>query len=43
MSNPYYFLDKNLEIGFNIDLQSHNLIHASSILTIIPKYPSFGI
>ena len=43
MINPYYFIDKNLKNGFKIDLESHNISHANSILTIIPKFPEFGI
>ena len=42
MINPYYFIDKNLEIGFKINLESHNFSHANSILTILPKFPEFG-
>ena len=43
MINPYYFIDKNLKIGFKINLESHNIGHANSILTITPKFPEFGI
>ena len=43
MINPYYFFDKNLEIGFKINLESHNFSHANSISIIIPKFPEFGI
>ena len=43
MINPYYFFDKNLKIGFKINLESHNFSHANSILTILPKFPEFGI
>ena len=43
MINPYYFIDKNLKIGFKINLEIHNFSHANSILTIIPKFPEFGI
>ena len=43
MINPYYFIDKNLENGFKINLESHNISHANSILTITCKYPEFGI
>ena len=43
MINPLYFIDKNLKIGFKIILESHNFSHANSILTIIPKFPEFGI
>ena len=43
MINPYYFIDKNLKIGFKINLESHNFSHASSILSILPKFPESGI
>ena len=43
MINPYYFIDKNLKIGFKIDLENHNISHANSILTITPKFPEIGI
>ena len=43
MINPYYFIDKNLKVGFKINLESHNFSHANSILTILPKFPEFGI
>ena len=45
MINPYYFIDKNLKIGFknNLDLESHNFSHANSILSILPKFPEYGI
>ena len=43
MNNPYYFIDKNLKIGFKIDLESHNFSHAKSILSILPKFPEYGI
>ena len=40
---PYYFIDGNLKNGFKINLESHNIGHANSILTITPKFPEFGI
>ena len=43
MFNPYYFIDKNLKIGFKINLESHNISHANSILNIIPNFPDIGI
>ena len=43
MINPYYFIDKNLKIGFKINLESHNISHANSILSILPKFPEYGI
>ena len=42
MLNPYYFTDKNLKVGFKIDLDGHDINHANSKLTITPIYPEFG-
>ena len=41
--NPYYFIEENLKNGFKINLESHNISHANSILTITPNLPEFGI
>ena len=43
MINPYFFIDKNLKIGLKINLESHNFSLANSILTVLPKYPEYGI
>ena len=43
MLKPYYITDKNLQVGFKIDLDSHHINHANSYITIIPNYPEFGI
>ena len=43
MINPYYFIDENLREGFKINLDSHNLHHSNSKLTIKPNHPEFGI
>ena len=43
MNNPYYFIDKNLKIGFKNNLESHNFSHAISILSITPNFPEFGV
>ena len=43
MINPYYFIGEILKNGFKINLESHNISHANSNLTIIPKYPDSGI
>ena len=43
MLNPYYFIDRNLEVGFKINSDSHHIHHDNSKLTIIPNYPEFGI
>ena len=32
-----------MEVGFEIDLDSHHINHANSKLTITPNYPEFGI
>ena len=42
MINPYYFIDENLKNGFKINLESHNISHANSILIITPKFPESG-
>ena len=41
--NPYYFTDRNLNVGFKIDLDSHHINNAKSKLTITPNFPEFGI
>ena len=43
MINPYYFIDENLKIGFKINLESHNINHANSLLNVIPHFPDIGI
>ena len=43
MLNPYYFTDRNLQVGFKINLDSHNLHHDNCKLIIMPNYPEFGI
>ena len=43
MINPYYFTERNLEIGFNFTLESHHFNHANSKLIIKPNYPEFVI
>ena len=43
MINPYYFTDRNLKVGFKINLDSHHINHVNSKLTFIPNYPEFGI
>ena len=43
MLNPYCFTDRNLQVGFNITLDSHLINHANSKLTITPNYPEIGI
>ena len=43
MISPNFFTDRNLDVGFNITLESHHINHANSILTFKPKYPEFRI
>ena len=43
MINSYHFTDRNLKVGFKINLDSHHINHANSKLTIIPNYPEIGI
>ena len=43
MINPYYFTDRALQVGFKINLDSHQINHANSKLTITRNYPEFGI
>ena len=43
MLNPYYFTDKNLQVGFKINLDSHHINHLNSKLSITPNHPEFGI
>ena len=43
MINPYYFTDRNLKVAYKINLDSHNLHHTNSKLTITPTFPEFGI
>ena len=43
MINPYCFTDRNLKVGFKINLDSHHINHANSKITITPNHPEFGI
>ena len=43
LRSPCSFNDENLKISFKINLERHNIYHAISILTIVPKFPEFGI
>ena len=43
MINPNYFFDRDLQIGFMIELYNHNINHANSILTITSNFPAVGI
>ena len=43
MINPYYFIDESLKMVFKINLESHNITHANSFLTITRNFSEFGI
>ena len=43
MTNPYYFTDRVLQVGFNFTLESHHINHANSKKIIKPNCPEFGI
>ena len=43
MTNPFYFTDKSLKVGFKYNLDSHHINHANSKLTITPNFPEIGI
>ena len=43
MTNPYYFIDETLKIGFEINLESHNFNHANSLLNTTPNFPEFRV
>ena len=40
---PYYFTDRNLKVGFKINLDSHHINHLNSKITITPNFKEFGI
>ena len=39
---PYYFTDRNLKVGFKINLDALEINHDNSKLTSKPNYPEFG-
>ena len=43
MINPYYFTDRNLKVPYKNNLDSHNLHHTNSKLTITPTFQEIGI
>ena len=43
MLNPYYFTDRILKVGSKINLDSQNINHNNSKLTITTNSPDFGI
>ena len=42
MINPYCFIVENIQRGFQRILESHNINHTNSILSIIHTYLDFG-
>ena len=40
---PYFFIDENLRMGFEVNLENHNINHAISLLNIEPNFPDIGI
>ena len=43
MVKLFYFIDRNIKVGFKINLVSHHINHAISNLIIAPNYHEFGI
>ena len=43
MLSSYYFTDRNLKVGFKINLDSQHINHANSKLSSTPNYPEIGI
>ena len=43
MINPFYFIDRAVQVGFNISLDSPHINHANSVLSIKPNYSEIEI
>ena len=43
MINPYYFSDRNSQVAYKINLDSHHINHLNSKLTISSNFPNTGI
>ena len=43
MIKTFCFIDESLKIGVKINLESHNINHANSLLNIEPNFPDIGI
>ena len=43
MKHPHCFTDRNLKVGFKLNLDNHHINQANSKVTITPNYPEFGI
>ena len=42
MINLLYFIDEKLKIGFKVNLESHNINHAKSLLKFVPNFLDIG-
>ena len=42
MLNPYYFIDRALNLEFNITLDSQHINHTKSTINIKPTFSQFG-
>ena len=43
MINPYYFSDRNLQVAYKINLDSHHINHLNSKITITSNFENTGI
>ena len=43
MINPYYFSDRNLQVAYKINLDSHHINHLNSKVTITSNFENTGI
>ena len=43
MINPYYFSDRNLQVAYRINLDSHHINHLNSKLTICSNFENTGL
>ena len=43
MINPYSFTDRKLKTGFKINLDSHSINHANSLITVTPNFSNIVI
>ena len=43
MINPYFFIDENIKICLEINLESHKIIHANFTLNVFPSFLDIDI
>ena len=43
MNNPYFFTDRNMVVGFKVNLDTHLINHANSKLSFTAIYPEFRV